>query len=130
MKIGTDCHVSTLPDKVFPYKIAIGIQEIKAGNDVTTEDDELDNHKILLDAGYLTEPEEKALHPDIISRCSDSPPKKLVEAPVTKNQSDDLRNGKIIFLNSKSSRGPCELQVLPSEFFKFRVLANLYISRQ
>ena len=46
---------------------ALGIQEIKASNDVTTEDDEEDKHEILLDAGSLSPTEENALHSDISS---------------------------------------------------------------
>ena len=117
MKLGTDCHISTLPSNVYPYKLAIGVQEIQAGNDVTTELDELDKHEILMDDGYLTQAELDALHPDIKIRCSDSDslPKKFKESTITKNQSDELRAGKIIFLPSKSSRGSCELQVLLTE---------------
>jgi hypothetical protein len=112
VKVGNACHISTLPDHVFPVDIALGIQEIKAGNDVTTADDEEDKHEILLEDGYLSEYEQNTLHPDIKRSCSDSHIKKAVEVPVTKSQGEDLKKGGIIFIQSKSSRSNCELQVL------------------
>ena len=112
IKVGNACHVSTLPNNVFPVDIALGIQEIKAGNDVTTEDDEEDKHEILLDAGSLSPTEENALHSDISSRCSGSAIKKSVENAVTNSQGQDLKNGGIIFLKSNPSKSNCELQVL------------------
>ena len=117
IKLGNVCHISTLPDNVFPVEIALGIQEIKAGNNVTNEEDEIDKHAVLLDVGSLTPAEENDLHADIKGRC---PPgstlEKFVATPVTKNQSEDLKHGEIIFLDSISSRGNCELKVF---FFKF-----------
>ena len=91
---------------------ALGIQEIKASNDVTTEDDEEDKHEILLDAGSLSPTEENALHSDISSRCSGSAIKKSVENAVTNSEGQDLKNGGIIFLKSSPSKQNCELQVL------------------
>ena len=114
MKLGNSCHISTLPSHVFPVDIALGIQEIKAGNVVTTEDDEEDKHEILLDDGFLTPGEENALHSDIKSRCSESSIQKFVETPVSKSQGDDLKNGGIVFIQSKPSRSNCELQVICS----------------
>jgi hypothetical protein len=116
MKLGNDCHISTLPGNVFPVDIALGIQEIKAGNDVTTEDDEEDKHDILLDLGSLTAVEENALHSDIKSRCTGSTLKKIAETPVTNSQGEDLKNGKIIFVNPNPSRSNCELQVVSLKY--------------
>eukprot|EP00092_Neocalanus_flemingeri_P032991 GFUD01035877.1.p1 GENE.GFUD01035877.1~~GFUD01035877.1.p1 ORF type:complete len:623 (-),score=91.11 GFUD01035877.1:252-2120(-) len=110
MKLGNTCFISTLNANVFPVDIAIGIQEIKKGNDVTTADDELDTHAILRDLGHLTAAEETGLHEDIQSRCLDSNLKNTVETPITKIQSDDLKNGKIIFMGSVPSRSYCQLQ--------------------
>eukprot|EP00092_Neocalanus_flemingeri_P056484 GFUD01066981.1.p1 GENE.GFUD01066981.1~~GFUD01066981.1.p1 ORF type:complete len:895 (+),score=149.92 GFUD01066981.1:13-2697(+) len=110
MKLGNTCFISTLNANVFPVDIAIGIQEIKKGNDVTTAHDEVDTHAILRDLGPLTRAEEIGLHEDIQSRCLDSNFKKNVETPITKIQSDDLKNGKIIFRNSVPSRSNCQLQ--------------------
>eukprot|EP00092_Neocalanus_flemingeri_P038271 GFUD01041656.1.p1 GENE.GFUD01041656.1~~GFUD01041656.1.p1 ORF type:complete len:633 (+),score=91.24 GFUD01041656.1:52-1899(+) len=110
MKLGNTCFISTLNANVFPVDIAIGIQEIKKGNDVTTADDEVDTHAILRDLGPLTAAEETRLHEDIQSRCLDSNFKKNVETPITKIQSDDLKNGKIIFMDSVPSRSNCQLQ--------------------
>ena len=107
IKIGTDCHISTLPDDVYPYEIAIGIQEIKKGNNVTIKADEIDKYKILFDAGPLTPADENALHPDIKSRCSGSAPKKFSEAYVTKSQSDKLKKGEVLFLDLISSGSSC-----------------------
>ena len=72
VKVGNTCHISTLPSHVFPVDIALGIQEIEAGNEVTTEDDEEDKHEILLDLGSLSASEANVLHSDIKSRCSES----------------------------------------------------------
>ena len=110
MKIGTDCHISTLPADVFPYDIAIGIQEIKKANDVTKEDDELAVTTFLLDAGPLTSTEENSLHPDIKSRCSATTPKRLLKASFTKGQTDKLMNERFILLDGPSSE--CSLKVI------------------
>ena len=112
LKLGGVCHISTSPPLLFPIDIAIGMQEIKAGNDVTTEDDEEEMNHILLDAGPLEAGEEGNLHPDIKSRCLGSPIKKFVEAPITKSQGEDLKKGEIIFVKSSGSRsGNCQLEV-------------------
>ena len=66
MKLGNTCYISNLPADVYPADIAIGIQEIKAGNDVTTEEDEVLKHAVLLDdESPLTAAERSALHSDI-----------------------------------------------------------------
>ena len=109
MKLGNFCHVSTLPTNVFPVDIALGVQEIEAGNDVTTEADEEDRHDILLKTGSLTTAEENALHADIKNHCSGSNINKFLAAPITKSQGEDLKNGKIVFLNSNPSTSTCEL---------------------
>jgi len=110
LKVGNFCHILNLPDHVFPTDIALGIHEIEAGNDVTTEDDEEDKHTILLDDGFLTLGERDALHPEINSLCSNSYIQKSVETPVTKSQGEELKKGKIVFVKSNSSRSNCELQ--------------------
>ena len=100
MKLGDTCHISTLPEHVFPAYIDIGIQEIKAGNDVTTEEDEVLKYAVLLDdESRLTTAEKDALHSNIKSRCSDSTYNRFVETPITESQSEDLKEGKIIQLN-------------------------------
>lgn len=110
MKLGNSCFISTLKTNVFPVDIAYGIQIIKNGNDVTTADDEVDTHAVLYDRGHLTAAEETGLHEDIRSRCLGSNLKRNVETPITKIQSDDLNNGKIILLDSVPSRSSCQLQ--------------------
>ena len=102
MKLGNTCHISTLPEDVYPADLAIGIQEIKTGNDVTTEEDEVLKHAILLDdESPLTAAEKRALHSDIKKRCLDSSLNRCVGTSITESQSEDLKNGKIIDLNSK-----------------------------
>ena len=118
MKLGNVCHISTLPKDVFPADLALGIQLNAKGNNVTTEDDELDIHTVLLDDydGELTGDEEKELHPDITNRCSGSAYKKFIEAPINKSQSDALNNGEVIFLDSQSPRAQCYVLV---SYFSF-----------
>lgn len=65
MKLGQECLISTLPSHIFPVDIALGVQEIKKGNNVTTNDDEVQTYEILLGTGPLTKNEEQNLHPDI-----------------------------------------------------------------
>eukprot|EP00092_Neocalanus_flemingeri_P012987 GFUD01013997.1.p1 GENE.GFUD01013997.1~~GFUD01013997.1.p1 ORF type:complete len:1217 (+),score=231.72 GFUD01013997.1:486-3653(+) len=99
------CYISTLKDDVYPVDIALGINEIKTGNDETTEDDEVDTHVLLLDKGPM---DTTNLHRDITRHCKNLEYKKFVETPITKTQSEDLKNGKPIFLNSRSDSN-CEL---------------------
>lgn len=112
VKVGNTCHISTLPSNVFPVDIALGIQEIEAGNEVTTADDEQDKHEILLDVGSLSASEANVLHSDIKIRCSESTIKKMDETLVTTSQGEELKNGGIIFIKSSPSRSNCELQVI------------------
>ena len=55
-------------NRYVPIQIAREIQDIKAGNNVTTKEDEDEEHIILLEVGSLTASEENALHTDIASR--------------------------------------------------------------
>ena len=110
MKLGKTCHISTLPKDVFPVDIAFGIQLIANGNNVTTEEDEVDKFTVLLDDGQLDENEEYDLHPDISNPCSGLSYRKFTEAPINKTQNEALNNGEVIFLESKLSRS-CPVQV-------------------
>ena len=111
MKLGQECLISTLPSHIFPVDIALGVQEIKKGSNVTTNDDEVQTYEILLGTGPLTKNEEQNLHPDIKSRCLNSIMKKFVEVTVTKEQTENMRRGNIIVISSGSSQSGCTLQV-------------------
>ena len=111
MKLGDTCHISTLPSNVFPVDIALGIQEIKKGNNVTVKEDEVETQGIILGRGSLSKSEENSLHPDIKSRCVNTKIDRFEEVSVTKDQADDLKNGKIILIGSKLSRSNCVLLV-------------------
>ena len=111
MKLGQECLISTLPSHIFPVDIALGVQEIKKGNNLTTIDDEVQTYEILLGTGPLTKDEEQNLHPDIKSRCLNSTIKKFVEITATKEQTDNLRRGNIVVISSESPRSGCTLQV-------------------
>ena len=111
MKLGDSCHISTLPSNLFPVDIALGIQEIKKGNNATIKEDEVETQGIILGRGSLSKTEENNLHPDIKSRCLNSKIDKFEEVPVTKDQADDLKNGKIILIGSKSTKSNCVLLV-------------------
>lgn len=113
MKLGNMCHVSTLPRDVFPVDIALGIDLIAKGNDITTEADELQQYTIILDNGALSENEENNLHPDISSRCSGpgSSYRKFTEQSITESERDDLHNGLSIFIDSKPDQGNCVVGV-------------------
>ena len=125
MKLGNTCYISNLPADVYPADIAIGIQEIKAGNNVTTEDDEVLQYAIILEDGPLTTAEESALHADIKSRCSPSNLKfKTPITPITESQSEDLKNGNTIVLDSG---GDCKRKVI---FFKYSVVILISTLRQ
>ena len=104
MKTGNSCLLTTLPADVFPYELAIGVQDIKKGNNYTTEDDEIEKHKIMFATGLLSAEEEKILHLDIKTRCLGSDIRKLVQSPVSKDQSDRLGEGKVIVFNSRSRK--------------------------
>ena len=118
MKLGADCFVSTLPRNIFPVDIALGLQEIKKGNNITEKADEIDTQGIIIGLNSLSNKELKALHPDIKSRCSDRKIKDFKEMPITKSQSEDLKNGKVILLDptSTNTRTDCQLLVLFSLF--------------
>ena len=94
MKIGgKSCNIRTIPrNTVFPFDIAIGIQEIQQGNDFTTSDDEEEKYKVLIDYGPLTESEKDGLHDDIKSQCQGITPRKYKEQEITKDQNDNLRS--------------------------------------
>ena len=103
LKIGGVCHIATLPYDTFPIDIAIGIQEIKEGNDVTTGDDEDTQHEILIPDGVFTSTENKDLHADIKEMCKDSSIKKFVLA--TPGQTEVLKNGGVIVLDDGEDLG-------------------------
>ena len=103
LKIGGVCHIATLPYDTFPIDIAIGIQEIKEGNDVTTGDDEDTQHEILIPDGVFTSAENKDLHADIKEMCKDSSIKKFVLA--TPGQTEVLKNGGVIVLDDSEDLG-------------------------
>ena len=65
MKFGNVCHVATLPSNVFPEDMALSVQEIAAGNEVTTDDDEEEIYEILLEQLPLSASDQNNLHPDI-----------------------------------------------------------------
>ena len=111
IKIGDECFVSTLPRHIFPVDIALGIQEIKKGNNITIKEDELETQGIIVGLGSLDKEEENELHTDIKNRCSNANFQKFKEMPITKEQDNDLQNGKIILLDQTSSRSNCELLV-------------------
>jgi hypothetical protein len=114
MKLGDSCFISTLPTNVFPVDIALGIQEIGKGNNITRKDDEVETHEIILQLGPLTTREKTSLHPDIKSRCSNSGLQHFEEVSVSKDQSDELRKGKIISFDSKHSKRSqgCKIMVI------------------
>ena len=97
-KIGDVCYISTLPNDLYPYEIARGIQDIKEGNDLTTKDDEKEEHKVLLDDGPLSYNEEYGLHSDIKSHCKGITLRKFVEFSVPKYDIERLRKGGMIYL--------------------------------
>ena len=111
MKVGDQCHVADLPSNVFPVDIALGLQEIKNGNNITIEQDERAQFGIIIPMENLSENDVSSLHPDIKSRCGNSIPKKFVEEKISKSQTDDLKNGKIVLLGSNTQRSQCFLQV-------------------
>ena len=111
VKVGNVCYVADLPSHVFPVDIALGLQEIKNGNDITIEEDEKVEFGVIIPTEYLSKVEIKSLHPDIKSRCINSPPKKFVEEKISESQTNDLKNGKIVILGSNSQRSQCLLQV-------------------
>jgi hypothetical protein len=119
MKFGNVCHVATLPSNVFPEDMALSVQEIAAGNEVTTDDDEEEIHEMLLEQLPLSASEQNNLHPEIKSLCSGSPFKTFKASSISKGQGEDLKSGKIIFHESNPSTGNCELQV-----FKFNIFYN------
>merc|ERR1711970_680217 len=108
MKLGNNCYISTIPRKLYPFETAQGIQEIKAGQDVTDKSDEIDIYKVVKDEGPLTDD----LHPEISDQCPESNRKKFTldynnfepnENDIDSTQSKQLRDGKIIPLNPGSS---------------------------
>merc|ERR1712025_652560 len=103
LKIGGVCYIATLPYDTFPIDIAIGIQEIKEGNDETTEDDEDTQHEILIPDGVLTSAENKDLHADIKEMCKDSSIDKFVLP--TPSQTEMLNNGGVIVLDDGEDLG-------------------------
>ena len=111
MKLGNDCFISTLPTNIFPVDIALGIQEIKKGNNITIKEDEIETQGIIVGLSALGKTEESSLHPDIISRCSNSKVKEFIEMSVTKEQSQKLRDEKVIFVDPTPTRSNCELLV-------------------
>ena len=119
MKFGNVCHVSTLPSNVFPEDMALSVQEIAAGNEVTTDDDEEEIYEILLEQLPLSASDQNNLNPDIKSLCSGSTFKTFKASSISKSQGEDLKSGKIIFHNSNPSAGNCELQVT-----KFNIFCN------
>ena len=121
MKLGDDCFVSTLPSNIFPVDIALGIQEIKKGNNATGEADEIQTQGVLVGLQPLKYADKNKLHPDIKSRCSSSEIKDFKEMPVTKEQSDDLRNGKIIFIDAKATKNTCQLMVCKNLFYQILI---------
>ena len=113
-KLGDRCFISTLPKNVFPVDIALGIQEIRKGNNITRKDYEVETHGIILQLGSLTSTEKRSLHPDIKSRCSNSALQQFKEVSVRNDQSDQLRKGKIISFDSKHSKRShgCKIMVM------------------
>ena len=111
MKLGSVCHISTLPNTIFPVEMAVDINLIAEGNDVTTEADEEYKYTILLDEGPLPENEENSLHPQISSRCSGSSYSKFTEVQILKKERDALHNGFFVILDSRSSRANCVVRV-------------------
>ena len=111
MKLGSVCHISTLSNTVFPVEMAVDINLIAKGNDVTTEADEEFKYTILLDEGPLPQNEEDNLHPQISSRCSRSSYSKFTEVQILKSERDALHDGFIVFLDSTSSRANCIVRV-------------------
>ena len=111
MKIGDNCFVSTLPTNIFPIDIALGIQEIKKGNNETDDTDEIRSFGILIELESLQDNEKNALHSDIKARCSNSEIKDFKEIPIRKEHNDDLMNGKIIFLDKPTTSNTCFLMV-------------------
>ena len=89
----------------------MGIQEIQKGNNVTGKEDEIEVQGVLIGLQSLEEAEKNLLHPDIKSRCSNSEIKDFKEIPITKDQSNDLRNGKVILIEPETTRSNCQLMV-------------------
>ena len=114
MKLGESCFISTLPKNVFPVDIALGIQEIGKGNNITRKDDEVETNGIILQLGSLATHEETSLHTDIKSLCSNSGLQQFEEVSVSKEQSDQLRKGEIISFDSKRPRRShgCKIMVM------------------
>ena len=49
---------------MFPVDIALGIQEIKKGNNITIKEDEIETQGIIVGLGSLVKVEENKLHAD------------------------------------------------------------------
>ena len=90
-KIGDDCQVMTLPAKMFPADIAIGLQEIKESS---VPEDDIDRHFL---NRQLDDADVPGLHPLMIETCPNGV-KSIQQKPISKEESDMLGNGGVIFL--------------------------------
>merc|ERR1712013_414409 len=92
IKIGEECFVETFPlYVVYPMDIAVGIEEIKQGNNATGEEDEKEEYWAIDEGLAFTDSERNALHTDIKEMCLNSEIKYFEKMSITKEQSDNLR---------------------------------------
>ena len=84
---------------------------IYSPSNVTGKADEIEMQGVLIGLQSLEEAEKNSLHPDIKSRCSNSEIKDFKEMSITKDQSNDLRDGKVIFIEAEATRSNCQLMV-------------------
>ena len=117
LKFGNNCFVKDLDENLFPVDIAIGLQEIKNGNDVTEREDEVDIFKVIMTDGALSASETNDLHPDIQRRCANLNTNKFKEAQINASQDEDLKNGKIVFVSEQKEQSQCTVQVSVKSHF-------------
>merc|ERR1719312_123660 len=110
IKIGEECFVESLPTTVYPVDIAVGIEEIKQGNNVTREEDEKEEYWIVDELRSFTDSERNALHVEIKDMCLNSEIKYFKKMSITKEQSDNLRMGNVVIMYPNLAQSNCQLK--------------------
>ena len=91
--------------------IAVGIEEIKQGNNVTGEEDEKEEYWIVDELWSFTDSERNTLHVEIKDMCLNSEIKYFKKMSITKEQSDNLRKGNVVIMYPNPAKSNCQLKV-------------------
>ena len=92
--------------------MAVGLQEIRNGNNITDEEDEVNEFMVIVPDGTLTEEDDRNLHSEIRSRCSNSKKIKFQEIKIASAQHNELGKGNVVFLDDGlTEKGECKLLV-------------------